>query len=110
MAEPVQITDTNFDAEVLQNDRVVLANFWAEWRDASKKQLDTLQKIAADLGDDVKIAAVNIDEAPATVSAYRVLNVPTIIAFKNRLPVVTMEGEITASSIKKQIKPYLPPE
>jgi len=110
MAEPVQITDTNFDAEVLQNDRVVLANFWAEWRADSQKLLDTLQKISTDLKGDVKIAAVNIDEAPATVSTYRVLNVPTIIAFKNRLPVVTMEGAITASSIKKQIQPYLPPE
>ena len=110
MAEPVQITDINFDAEVLKNDRVVLAGFWAEWSDASKKMLDTLQKVADNLADDVKLVTVNIDEAPATVSAYQVLRVPTVIVFKNSLAVVTIAGKATPAEIEKKVKPYLPPE
>ncbi len=110
MADPVQITDTNFAAEVLQNDRVVLASFWAEWNTPSQKLLDTLQTVATDLSNQVKIAAVNIDEASATVSECRVLNVPTMMAFKNGLPVVTLTGTPTAAAIKKAIAPFLPPE
>ncbi len=110
MAEPVKITDINFDAEVLKNDRVVLAGFWAEWNETSKKMLDTLQKVADDLAGDVKLVTVDIDEAPATVSAYGVLKVPTVIAFKNGLDVLTIAGKATATEIEKKIKPYLPPE
>ncbi len=110
MTEPVKITDINFDAEVLKNDRVVLAGFWAEWSGASKKMLDTLQKVADDLPADVKFVMVDIDEAPATVSAYKVLKVPTTIAFKNGLPVFSVVGKATASEIKKKLEPYLLPE
>ena len=110
MAEPVKITDTNFDAEVLKNDRVVLAGFWAEWSETSKKMLETLQKVADDLADDVKYVTVNIDEAPATVSAYQVLKVPTTVAFKNSLPVFSVEGKATTTDIKKKLNPYLLPE
>ena len=83
MAKPVQITDTNFRAEVLQNDRVVLTSFWSEWNTPSQKLLDTLQKVATELAEQVKVTAANSDEAPATVPEYRWLNVPAVVAFKN---------------------------
>ncbi len=110
VADSVKIIDTNFDAEVLKNDRVIIAGFWAEWNEPSKKMLDTLKKVADDFTGDVKLVTVDIDKAPATVSTYRVLNVPTMAAYKNGVVVATIEGKASASEIKKTLKPFLPPE
>lgn len=104
MAKPVQITDTNFSAEVLQNDVIVLAGFWSEWRAASKKLMDTLVSVADENADVVKVVSLNIDQTPRTAANYAVLSVPTFIAFKNGQAIVRLEGKISKKDVAAKIK------
>ncbi len=108
MAEPVQVTDITFDAEVLKNDLIVLASFWSEWSTPSKKMTALLENVAKKFTATIKLVALNIDEAPRTTSAYGVLNVPTVIVFRNSQPVETIVGPTTQKEIEKKISPYLP--
>ncbi len=104
MIEAVQITDTNFNAEVLQNDVIVLAGFWSEWRSESKKLMDTLLSVANENADVVKVVSLNIDQAPRTTAKYAVLKVPTFIAFKNGQAMVKLDGKIPKKDVEKSIK------
>jgi len=104
MIEAVQITDTNFNAEVLQNDIIVLAGFWSEWQTASKKLMDTLVSVANENADVAKVVSLNINQAPRTTAKYAVLNVPTFIAFKNGQAIAKLDGKISKKDVETKIK------
>jgi thioredoxin 1 len=86
------VTDATFTSDVLQSDKVVLVDFWAEWCAPCKKVDPLLQEIAAEMGDKVKIVKLNIDENPETARAYRVMSVPTLTLFKGGEPVNSVAG------------------
>ncbi|GAA2495249.1 thioredoxin [Winogradskya humida] len=86
------VTDATFTSDVLQSDKVVLVDFWAEWCAPCKKVDPLLAEIAAEMGDRVKIVKLNIDENPETARAYRVMSVPTLTLFKGGEPVNSVAG------------------
>jgi thioredoxin 1 len=86
------VTDANFVSDVLQSDRPVLVDFWAEWCAPCRKVEPVLEEIANELGDKVSIVKLNIDENPETARAYRVMSVPTLTVFKDGQPVQSMAG------------------
>lgn len=86
------VTDATFVSDVLQSDKVVLVDFWAEWCAPCKKVDPLLAEIAAEMGDRVKIVKLNIDENPETARAYRVMSVPTLTLFKGGEPVNSVAG------------------
>jgi thioredoxin 1 len=86
------VTDATFTSDVLQSDKVVLVDFWAEWCAPCKKVDPLLVEIAAEMGDRVKIVKLNIDENPETARAYRVMSVPTLTLFKGGEPVNSVAG------------------
>jgi thioredoxin 1 len=78
------VTDATFASDVLQSKKPVLVDFWAEWCVPCKKVDPLLAEIAnSELGDQVEIVKVNIDENPQTALAYQVLSVPTLAIFKD---------------------------
>jgi thioredoxin 1 len=76
------VTDATFVSDVLQSDKPVLVDFWADWCAPCKKVEPLLAEIANEMGDKVQIVKVNIDENPETTRAYRVMSVPTLTMFK----------------------------
>lgn len=86
------VTDANFVSDVLQSDRPVLVDFWAEWCAPCRKVEPVLEEIANELGDKVSIVKLNIDENPETARAYRVMSVPTLTVFKGGQPVQSVAG------------------
>ncbi|WIM96549.1 thioredoxin [Actinoplanes oblitus] len=77
------VTDKTFDVDVLKSDKPVLVDFWAEWCVPCKKVDPLLAEIAdSELGSQVEIVKVNIDENPQTALAYQVMSVPTLAIFK----------------------------
>jgi thioredoxin 1 len=87
------VTDKTFATDVLQSDKPVLVDFWAEWCVPCKKVDPLLAEIAdSDLGSQVEIVKVNIDENPQTALAYQVMSVPTLAIFKGGERVNSVAG------------------
>lgn len=93
------VTDATFTSDVLQSEKVVLVDFWAEWCAPCKKVDPLLAEIATEMGDKVEIVKVNIDENPETARAYRVMSVPTLTLFKGGEPVNSVAGAKPKSAL-----------
>lgn len=101
------VTDASFARDVLQSDKPVLVDFWAEWCVPCRKVAPVLDEIADEMGDKVSIVKLNIDENPETVRAYQVMSVPTLTLFKNGEPVRSVVGAKPKSDLVKLIESVL---
>ncbi|MFI5495467.1 thioredoxin [Actinoplanes sp. NPDC051859] len=101
------VTDATFTSDVLQSDKVVLVDFWAEWCAPCKKVDPLLAEIAVEMGDKVEIVKLNIDENPETARAYRVMSVPTLTLFKGGEPVNSVAGAKPKSALVNFIESAL---
>lgn len=79
----VKVTDESFEQDVLKADKPVLVDFWAEWCGPCKQIAPALEQIAQELGGQVTIAKVNIEDSPSTPSRYGVRGIPTLMLFKD---------------------------
>jgi thioredoxin 1 len=78
----VKVTDESFESDVLQAERPVLVDFWAEWCGPCKQIAPALEQLSEELGEKVTIAKLNIEESPTTPSRYGVRGIPTMMLFK----------------------------
>jgi thioredoxin 1 len=98
------ITDDSFEADVLQAEKPVLVDFWAEWCGPCKQIAPALEEIAAELGDKVTIAKLDIDENPDAPGRYGVRGIPTMILFKNGQQTAVQVGAMPKSALKQWIE------
>jgi thioredoxin 1 len=94
------ITDSSFQADVLDAGKPVLVDFWAEWCGPCKMIGPSLEEISEELGEEVTIAKLNIDENPDAPGKYGVRGIPTMILFKNGQPAATKVGAAPKGQIK----------
>ncbi|HEY8474419.1 MAG TPA: thioredoxin [Natronosporangium sp.] len=86
------VTDASFKQDVLESDKPVLVDFWAEWCMPCRKVSPLLEEIAGEMADRLEIVKMNADENPETVRAYKVMSLPTLTIFKNGEPVKQVVG------------------
>jgi thioredoxin 1 len=97
------ITDASFQTDVLSADGPVLVDFWAEWCGPCKMIGPSLEELSEELGQQVTIAKLNIDENPDAPGRYGVRGIPTMILFKGGAPAATKVG----AAPKGQLKAWL---
>lgn len=106
MASLTNVTDFSFDPEVLKCDIPVLANFWAAWSVPAQQLQPQLEQLAARHAEQVKVVNVEIEDNPTVTSAYNILNLPTMVLFKNGLELVRLTGPQDQDSVLAAIQPY----
>jgi thioredoxin 1 len=93
------VTESSFDQEVIQSDKPVIVDFWAEWCGPCHAVAPVLDKIAEERSEELRLVKVNIDEEPALAQKYGIVSIPTIVLFK--------DGEPAAAAVGAQPKPAI---
>ena len=99
----VVVTDSEFDSTVLQSERLVVLDFWAEWCQPCKMLAPTIEEIAGEYEDKVKIGKLNVDDNPKTATKYGIRGIPTLLFFKDGKVVQQVTGVKSKAEIKKII-------
>jgi thioredoxin 1 len=99
-----EVSDANFEKEVLQSSEPVLVDFFAEWCGPCKAMAPALEQVATELAGKVKVAKLDVDQNPDVTQKYRIQAMPTLMIFKN--------GEVAAQRVgalvqKKQLTDWI---
>ena len=98
------ITDENFEKELIKSEKMTLVDFWAEWCGPCKQVAPILDEISNEMSDQIVIAKHNIDEQPNIPTKYGVRGIPTMLIFKGGELISTKVGASTKSNIVSWIK------
>ena len=88
----INVTNSNFETEVLNSSIPVIADFWASWCAPCRMQSAVIDEVSPQLVQKAKIVKINVDEEPELAEKFNVMSVPTLIVFKNGAPVKTYMG------------------
>jgi thioredoxin 1 len=103
----IHVTDSTFEAEVLQSPLPVLLDFWAEWCNPCKSIAPILEELAGKYADRLKIAKINVDENRSTPANFAIRGIPTLILFKNGNVEATKVGAPPKSQLVEFIDSHL---
>lgn len=107
MADVLQVTDSNFEQEILKADIPALVDFWAAWCGPCRAIAPVIEELAKDYAGRVKIAKMNVDENSKTPVKYGIRAIPTLILFKNGAVVDQITGAVSKAQIENAIKKML---
>src|SRR2546421_10817676 len=97
------VTETTFEHEVLQSDKPVIVDFWAEWCGPCHAVGPVLDKIAEERSDELKLVKVNIDEEQELARRYGIQSIPTIVLFKDGEPAAAAIGAQPKGAIERSL-------
>jgi thioredoxin 1 len=99
----VHTNDSSFDADVLQSDKAVLLDFWAEWCGPCKMIAPLLDEAAEQYADRLTVAKLNIDENPNAPAKFGIRSIPTLMLFKNG----SVQAQKLGAMSKSQLTEFL---
>jgi thioredoxin 1 len=100
------VTDTNFQAEVLESDKPVLVDFWAPWCGPCRIVAPHLEELAGER-EDIRIVKLNVDENPQVSATYNVMSIPMLLLFKQGQVAHQIIGALPKSRLLQEIEPAL---
>jgi len=100
----ITVTDSEFQEKILNADKPVLVDFWAEWCGPCKQLSPVLEQLSTAMGDDLTIAKVNIDENPNAPTSYGVRSIPTLLLIKDGEVAAMKVGNASLTDLQNWIK------
>ena len=110
MTEKVrEVSDNSFERDVLQSEKPVLVDFWAEWCGPCRMLTPTVEAIAEQYSDRAAVLKLNVDDNPATAATYGIRGIPTLILFREGREVERVVGATSKESISRIIEKHSSP-
>ena len=103
MGKEIEITEKNFEQEVLKSDIPVLVDFWAVWCGPCRMVTPVVEEISEEYSGKVKVGKLNVDDNPSLASKYKVMSIPTLMLFKEGAVVDHIIGAQGKAQIKAMI-------
>jgi thioredoxin 1 len=101
------VTDTTFNQEVINNEKTVLVDFWAEWCGPCRAVSPILDQIAAEHADKLDIVKLNVDDFPALAAQYQITSIPAMKVFQKGEVVKTVIGAKPKVALVADLAAYL---
>ena len=101
------VSDNNFESDVLKSDRPVLVDFWAQWCAPCRMLAPTVEAVAEKYQGSASVVKLNVDDNPAVSQRYGVKGIPTLILFKGQKEVERVVGATSKEAISRMIDKHL---
>jgi thioredoxin len=102
--EPIQVTDSSFEQEVLKSSLPVLLDCWAPWSGPCRMIAPVIKELASDLAGAVKVAKLNVDENPEVAGRLGIQGIPTLLLFRNGQILDKMIGAAPRATIEAAVR------
>lgn len=107
MSNVLEVTDKNFEEEVLKSAELVVVDFWAPWCGPCRKLGPVLDEINNEMNNKIKIVKINTDENLKVATEYSISGLPSLLVFKNGAPVERLVGLMSKTSIVSNIEKHI---
>ncbi len=107
MSNAVAVTDTSFEQEVLQSDKPVLVDFWAEWCGPCRMIGPIVDELAKEYEGKAKFTKVNVDDNPEISMKFNIRSIPTLLIFKGGKVVDQIIGAVPKSHLTKKLNDHV---
>jgi thioredoxin 1 len=102
-----EVTDNNFQSEVIESDLPVLVDFWAPWCGPCRRVAPVVEEIAQERAGELKVVKLNTDENQETAVKFNVMSIPTLILFRNGSVAKTVIGAYPKRKLEAELEPAL---
>lgn len=107
MSSALAVDNANFEQEVIQSTVPVLVDFWAPWCGPCKAISPSVDALATEMADQLKVVKVNVDEAQEIAGRFGVISIPTLLLIKGGEVVETLRGNQSKQAIASKLQPHL---
>ena len=105
--KPIDITDANFDQEVLKSDKPVLIDFWAVWCGPCKMVAPVVEEIAKEYDGKLKVGKLDVDSNPEVSMKFGIRSIPTLMVFKGGKVVEQIIGAVPKRNLVDKVIPHI---